>query len=140
MSQLVRNSIITPDGTVLVSQHQHDFVIHEDKNGKKYGIDGGISGYGRLVGDMADCTDNRVYADDDFEIVREAMTWGTRGPDGDQPLTYVFLKDMESSHIQAILDTQRQVNADFRNLFEKELDYRKTLLRSVAKSKSSTKV
>tara|TARA_R110002072_G_scaffold302550_1_gene486271 strand:- start:2108 stop:2356 length:249 start_codon:yes stop_codon:yes gene_type:complete len=39
--QIILNSIRTPDGTVLVSAHEHDFVRHIDANGLKYAIDGG---------------------------------------------------------------------------------------------------
>lgn len=129
MSTLVRNSIITPDGTVLISRHQHDYVAYTDKNGKTYGIDGGLSGYGRIIGDVQkDCINNCVYSDDDFEKVREAFEWGTRGPEGDRELTFLPLKDLESAHIQAILDTQRQIKPTTREIFEKELDYRRAII------------
>ncbi len=39
--RLIYNSIITPDGTVLVSRHRHDYNSHLDKNGLTYSIDGG---------------------------------------------------------------------------------------------------
>lgn len=39
--KIVLNSIRTPDGTVLTSKHEHDFVRYTDKNGLKYAIDGG---------------------------------------------------------------------------------------------------
>ncbi len=39
--QIILNSIRTPDGTILVSEHEHDFVRYTDKNGLKYAIDGG---------------------------------------------------------------------------------------------------
>jgi hypothetical protein len=38
---IVLNSIRTPDGTLLVSRHEHDFVRYTDRNGLKYAIDGG---------------------------------------------------------------------------------------------------
>jgi hypothetical protein len=39
--KIVLNSIRTPDGTILKSEHEHDFVRYTDKNGLKYAIDGG---------------------------------------------------------------------------------------------------
>ena len=38
---LIRNRWKTPDGTVLISRHTHDFVSHKDANGEEYFIDGG---------------------------------------------------------------------------------------------------
>ena len=32
MRKLIKNSIRTPDGTVLTSRHRHDFKSHKDKN------------------------------------------------------------------------------------------------------------
>ena len=39
--QIVVNVMITPDGTILVSKHRHDYQSHIDKNGETYFIDGG---------------------------------------------------------------------------------------------------
>tara|TARA_R110000850_G_scaffold23997_3_gene70497 strand:+ start:603 stop:902 length:300 start_codon:yes stop_codon:yes gene_type:complete len=40
-TKIVLNSIRTPDGTVLMSKDEHDFVRYTDKNGLRYAIDGG---------------------------------------------------------------------------------------------------
>lgn len=47
---IVLNSIRTPDGTVLVSKHEHDFIRYTDKNGLKYAIDGGNDFLKRMCG------------------------------------------------------------------------------------------
>ena len=39
--KLILNRMITPDGTVLISEHRHDFVEYTDKNGHDYFLDGG---------------------------------------------------------------------------------------------------
>ena len=59
------------------------------------------------------------------KLVRDWMTWGTYGKNGDQPLKFVILRDMSDEHIQAILDTQKQISRFYRREFEKELRLRK---------------
>jgi hypothetical protein len=49
-SNLIINSIITPDGTVLESRHKHDFNSYKDKNGLTFSVDGGNAYLRRLVG------------------------------------------------------------------------------------------
>jgi len=56
---------------------------------------------------------------------RDVMLWGTYGKNGDQPLKYVFLKDMTNEHIQAIIDTQKSISDRYKIAFENELEYRK---------------
>ena len=124
--KLIKNAIRTPDGTVLVSRHRHDYREHVDANGKTYMIDGGLdycrcSNHGDEV--WVGCT-----LEDGHSAVREALEWGTRGPKGDQPLTFVKLCDMTDEHIQAVLDTQfRGVNLfeQFALAMEKELVVRR---------------
>lgn len=38
---IILNSIKTPDGTILISKNEHDFVRYRDANGLNYAIDGG---------------------------------------------------------------------------------------------------
>lgn len=38
---IILNSIKTPDGTILISKNEHDFVRYKDANGLSYAIDGG---------------------------------------------------------------------------------------------------
>ena len=39
--QLLLNRMKTPDGTILTSEHVHDYKQHLDKNGDTYMLDGG---------------------------------------------------------------------------------------------------
>ncbi len=39
--KLILSQIQTPDGTILKSLHQHDYVTHVDANGEEYSLDGG---------------------------------------------------------------------------------------------------
>lgn len=120
--ELLRNSIITPDGTELVSRHTHDFVSHTDKNGEFYFIDGGLS-YIRGSVNKESAINNYLYSDDSFERIREEFEWGTYGKNGDEPLKYKKLKDLDTDHIEAILDK----GVSLKSIFEKELDYRNQL-------------
>ena len=119
---LIRNAIRTPDGTVLESRTRHDYREYVDANGKTYMIDGGLD-YCRTTvhkdQQWAGC-----YLEDGHDAVREALTWGTFGKNGDQPLRHVTLSEMSDAHIQACLDTQPRMYAQIRTAMEAELQYR----------------
>jgi len=122
-SQIVCNRIMTPDGTIIQSHHRHDYVTHLDKNGKEYMVDGGHDYLRRNVYDDAPYIEMSRYTSDPYEDLRQSFTWGTRGKDGKQPLTWVPLCQLATDHIIAILETQTL--ADYvTELFEKELEYR----------------
>lgn len=121
--QIIASMLKTPDGTVLRSYYRHDYVTHTDKNGKEYMLDGGNE-YVRCSanGDEEVIT---ITTDDPFEVQREYFCWGTRGKDGRQPLVWKPLKDLDTEHIEAILDTQTQINGTYvQDLMEQELQYR----------------
>ena len=61
-----------------------------------------------------------------FESLREGVTWGTYGINGDQPITYIPIKDLSTSHIVAILETQWHISDELGDLMAEELDYRIT--------------
>lgn len=146
-----RNAIMTPDGTILESTHRHDYVTHTDtKDGQFYMVDGGRA-YLRRSGPQKRVealpkeealkaieegrdpfvvhkgyTDLSIYGDESspFGFVRRNMTWGTRGVTGSEPLRLVILCDMETDHIEAILNTQA-IGPQYRSWFEQELQWRK---------------
>lgn len=123
---LLKNSIITPDGTELVSRYRHDFVEYTDKNGQYYAIDGG-NAYQRLLFDKEDFKINTVYFEDDIETKRESFEWGSYGVNGDEPKSYIKLKDMTTDHIEAIIRTQTQLSKTTIDLFKEELEFREKL-------------
>jgi hypothetical protein len=123
--KMIRQAIQTPDGTILESRHRHDYVTHVDKvTGEQYMIDGGTE-YRRGSINQVPAKDMSVYLEDGIEAVREAVTWGTRGINGDEPLRWIKLRDMTTDHIQACLDTQSRMHPNYREAFEMELEYRK---------------
>ena len=95
---IIRNAIKTPDGTVLVSKHRHDYVSHADTNGETYFVDGGIF-YQRISVNRVPAEDLSVYSDAPHEIKRAAFYWNSaKGP--------ILLKDLENDHLAAIITTQ----------------------------------
>ena len=122
VAKLVQNCLETPDGTVLYSRSRHDYKTHLDANGKTYMIDGGL--------DYVRCSANGdeihrcVWDDEPFDKVRKAVEWGTYGINGDQPLKWVKLCDMETDHINAVLRTQATISEQLARAFRLELELR----------------
>jgi len=117
-----RNALRTPDGTVLESVHRHDYRTYKDKKtGKEYMIDGGLD-YVRSSanGDEEYLT---LYDDEPHEVQRKVLRWGTYGKEGDQPLIYKCIADMEEGHILAVLQECRP-RGILRTCMEKELEWR----------------
>ena len=118
--QILVSMMICPDGHILRSRHRHDFQEYKDIDGNYFFLDGGQaytrhSGNGKLL---------TITTDDSHSIIREHFDWGSRGQAGDKPLHYIVLKDMEDSHINAILETQLHISIDVRKVFENEQQFR----------------
>jgi len=124
MSEILRNMMRTPDGTMLHSVHRHDFREHQDANGKVYMLDGGLD-YVRhsAHGDEDMFT---LMSDDSHEVIREVVTWGTYGREGDQLITHVKIVDMDTEHLQACIDGMRRYpRPAMYKVMQDELDYRR---------------
>lgn len=118
---LVYNAIRTPDGTLLESFSRWDYKSHTDTtNGKTYAIDGGYD-YMRRIGSGFE--ELSVSLEDGHEAVRDAVKWGTYGINGDQPLSYIKLKHMDTSHIEAVIKILG-VQPSFKEAMITELEYR----------------
>ena len=120
---LVRNALITPDGTRLQSHSHYDFKEYVDANGKTYMVDGGLS-YQRRSANGDEVDDSLYLYEDEFTVIREQVTWGTYGKNGDQPLRYVPVSEMSNDHIQAVLDIQGRIHPNIREVLIMELEYR----------------
>lgn len=119
---IIHNSLMTPDGTILVSRHRHDYQTYTDANGKWYMVDGGLDYLRRSAnGDEIDMSleDNQPH-----EVQRWLLRWGNRGKDGKQPLQYKPIAEMDTGHIEAVLDECRPAVV-FKNCMEAELKRRK---------------
>lgn len=124
--RLIRNSIRTPDGTVLVSRHRHDYVSHLDANGETYYIDGGFI-YRRGSINVIPAEDLCVYDDAPYEIIRETIERGTYGLNGDEPLKYVVLSEIDNDWLQAIIDYEElnRPNNPYLKYYKLEKEFRK---------------
>jgi len=124
MSRLLRNAIQTPDGTILESRHRHDYKEYEDANGWVYMVDGGLDYVRRTTNKNAPAKDLTLTEDDPHFFLRDYVTWGTYGKQQDQPKFYITIADMSDGHLQAVLDTQKNMYPQVRDLMKAELEYR----------------
>lgn len=96
---IIYRHLQTPDGTILISRHRHDFLSYKDKNDKVYLLDGGVSsGYYRssVNGDEKFF---EVTSDDKFEVIREYFErWNRHSHE------YVKLKNISDTWLQNIID------------------------------------
>lgn len=99
---IIYSSMTTPDGTVLVSRHRHDYKFHQDLiTDKYYFLDGG-NDYIRCSCN-GDEVFNTLTLDTSHDIAREYVTWGTYGKSGTDPLRIIKVKDIEDDHLDAII-------------------------------------
>lgn len=121
--RLIYNAIKTPDETIIESIHRHDFKIHLDKNGKRYGVDGGLE-YLRRIGDMEDCIDLSIYDNGEHYLRVKHLKWGSNYDENMFRLPetiYKTIEEMETSHIIAILDGNYSKSKYYNDIFKQEL-------------------
>ena len=72
-----------------------------------------------------------VWSDDEHSSIRDNLTWGTYGKDGSQPLHYVALKDMDTGHVEAVMEilskSSSTIDAARFKLMQAELDHRELI-------------
>jgi len=126
--RIICNRIQTPDGTILISHHRHDYQTYTDKNGLEYMVDGGQDYLRRNVHYEAPHTELSVYDTALFEEIRKVFHRGGRGKDGRQPLTWIPLDQMSDEWVKAciVYNKERGLNKSFASkMYRKELKYRK---------------
>lgn len=94
---LILNRWKTPDGTVLISRHTHDFVSHKDANGEDYFIDGGNE-YIRMSVNKEEMENMCVYSDDQFSLIRTVLCRGTF--DENNKRIWIPLCNMSNPHLE----------------------------------------
>lgn len=121
MGEIYHNSVICLEcGEKLISRHRHDFQQCSCSN--ETFVDGGLS-YVRVGGkDLNKIQQFTINSEDKFEDIRYYFERGTYGKDGNQPLHYIKLKDMDDEHLDLLKDTHE--------LYKKEIKYRKNYGRS----------
>jgi hypothetical protein len=105
---------------VITSRHRHDFVTCGCGN---LSLDGGNDYRRTLYENWTMVSDMSIYLDEPFEIVRVHAARGSRGKDGNQPLTWIPLCWMSNDYLEAVLDYG--CVAWFKDLVHKEIAYRK---------------
>lgn len=123
---LIYNAIRTPDGTVLVSYHRHDYKSHIDENGETYVLDGGLD-YIRTSVNTIPAESLAVYDDAPFEEIREHIHRGGRGINGDEELKYVKLSEINDEWLEAIIKYEEEFRPNNRYLkyYKQEQNFRK---------------
>jgi hypothetical protein len=119
-SHLVCNKWKCKDGTILNSRSRHDYVDHYDVNGEYYMLDGGLS-YIRHSGNM-ECM--CVYSTDSHEKIRDNFEWTSYGKTGRDLAKTNLLKNLDTDHIEAIIETQVHLSDHILDVFKNELIYR----------------
>jgi hypothetical protein len=111
-------------GEVLVSEHRHDYKTCSCPNETM--IDGG-NAYVRYGGkDLSKVETFTVFDTDDFKFVRRYAARGGRGVNGDEPLTWTKLCNMNDDWLEAVLDYYPEgTNNHHLRLIRKEIEYRK---------------
>lgn len=114
-------------GDVITSYTVHDFKFC--KCGKVF-VDGGTDYLHRSLNSYPSTyTELDIFSTDSFDKIRENFQRGGRGKDGKSELTYVALKDMSNSWIEATIEyiekLYKSPNRFVENIYKKELEYRK---------------
>ena len=120
---LILNKIRTPDGTELTSYHVHDYKTHKDKNGETYMVDGGQDYLRRNINKIP-YEEMSLTVNAEFTKIRENVFWGSRGVNGDQALIWNKISEMETSHIEAVLENCSHISTVYKHFFEMELAHR----------------
>ena len=124
---LLHNSIMCPDGTVLVSKHQHDFQMHKQQDGREYFVDGGLQ-YQRIGYSDKEYVDLSVYSEEPHEKIREYFEW-TRNFDKDMNKLpepeIIKLKDITDDYLMKLVEwTNCECHKEIHKVFVDEIEYR----------------
>ena len=118
--QIIQNAIECNNcGTILNSTHRHHFDVCLCGNGRDGGLD-----YIRCIGNPEHITDLTITTETPREIAFERLLWGTRGIKGDQPMVLKRVIGFETSHLEAILKTQKHASLFIRTAIQDILTIR----------------
>ena len=115
-------------GDEIQSHYRHDY---KTCSCRFLSVDGGTD-YARRVFHTIDegenmYTDLSLYEDDDFDEIRNYLCRGSRGKNGDQPLTWIPLKDIDDEYLVSLIDYKEQMcqTTDVHyKMYLKEREYR----------------
>jgi len=125
MNKILKNSIkCLKCKDEIISEHRHNFVMCKCNS---VGVDGGLD-YCKRIGNQNDYEDLTIYDDNSHENRRKYLKWGSNY-DKDMnrlPKTlYKCIKDLDTEHIQAILDGNWCKSEYYLEVFNEELKFRK---------------
>ncbi|KAI8920302.1 hypothetical protein DFJ77DRAFT_437945 [Powellomyces hirtus] len=116
---LIQNAVYCPECCAyLVSTHGHHCV--RCRHG--YMVDGGLE-YSRRSGPVRPDMNYVIVEGADRAVIKNKLLWGSYGKDGKGPLKRRPLKELETSHLEAILRTQTQ-SALYKSIIEELLQER----------------
>lgn len=125
VKKLVYNSVTCLEcGETLISHNRHDYKTCKCENETM--VDGGTD-YQRFGGkDLSKVQSFCLYDDSPHELLREYVCRGGKGKNGDEPLKYVKLKDIDDEWLRAIIDYEEQYrpNNKYLPIYYRELNYR----------------
>jgi hypothetical protein len=124
MGNLIYNAIKTPDGTILVSRTRHDYKDYVDVNGETYMVDGGTYYLRRNI-NKESAEELSMYDTEPQAAAGVAITWGTYGKGGDQPLEWKSLRDMSLDHITACISNVPAMSSKMKDCMLRELEWRR---------------
>ena len=127
---IIRCAIRCPDGTILETNHRHDYQTHLDGvTGEIYMLDG-HGYYYRTSVNAVPAESLMVTTDSPFEEQRKVKFWKSYGKDGSlyPDGVYLSLEQMDTDHIEAVLATQSHIRGTpVHQMFINELEYRSKL-------------
>lgn len=125
--RILKNSIVTPDGTELWSKNRHDYIEHKDiVSGEMYINDGGNEYFRRSVNTIP-YKDISVIDDGSFECCRYHMCWGVNYDVHKNLLRqtkWVAIKDLDTEHIWNILLNIPNIDDYYKKVMTEEIIYR----------------
>jgi hypothetical protein len=107
--------------TIIVSLTVHDFQKCECG---QVMVDGGRE-YAKFSGKEEDIEQLYLWDESTNKDFENKLIWGTRGRDGNGPLIFMLVKDLETSHIESIVKNQIQISSMYKSVFKSELRRRK---------------
>lgn len=109
--KILQNAIrVISDDKIYYSRNVHDFVPFHYGDGAEGFIDGGTEYFRTSFVKHNDIELLFLTTQDSLETRIDRALWGTYGKEGTpRHFRWVFLKDCETEHLQAILKTQPQV-------------------------------
>lgn len=124
---ILYNAIRCPDGTVIESKHQHDFVMHKQMDGREYFVDGGRE-YQRIGFSDKGFTNLMVTTESPHENIREVFTWvSCLDAAGNRLPVYVtrYLKDLGDNHVKALVKYTKEGYPEYiKKIMRDEFEFR----------------